>query len=762
MRIIRPLLIALSLSFVLCPLSAKPVQIKGIPKDCKVHKPAYSQDFLNDELFASFISKGYESSEKTNLYWDVFSDRSNNVTYTSNSMDTPYSELGFKEKVRIARIRNGVALVYKANDIPSTFPQIPTGIEWAGWIPMANLIITEKVIVNDTGVPFSVLVKDKIDFDSKLKLDSKLYFNPTGKAEDISLPNCPNSIFYAVEQEGDFVLLATDPDISDASHIYGWMKWDDVQIWKTRIALEPTWDILDNAFFSQSDHTSLIQGANEETIGSIDFVRGQDGAKFTPEYRRLPSGSWRYPIIYNTPDFSLCAIPGQSSFLNNPSLRIPVLAGQDASEDSFNLVPDSSDEGINIMFVIDGSRLYEPFFPILAERLSLLGNANGLSRIKAGALIYHDSRSGENMTELHELTKPDDASLYEFIDMGGLYGFKDNLSEAPLLTALDEVIDNAGFDAQAQNFIILIGGRGDSSDSHLIPSGIAQRLSDGNIGLYALQVQNNSGTAAYRLFGYLLDDIIRQSVERKLETSVSAMCETNAEYSFITYYGDSSNSTEVFDGYQAINSGLMSEEDFDVNLEMILQRVNRSVDSSVGHSANLSSAYPQFFRTGTLESVWNGRKPFKQVALFSSNDFDWLLTLYGRLNGMHLISLVNRDEFVSILMEYLPPFFKIEGANSYYPYNKMNEEAAAAGIKKMGLYQLLSLIEGVQVENAYPGPALKDILSPKVVSNEEFLSILADFSRRYYRLLTIRNTPALYSTYINDQTYFWIPCEDLL
>ena len=766
MKIIRFLLIAAALLLpgLLFPLSAKETSIKGIPKDCKVHKPNYTQDYLNEGLLNSFILKGYESQEKTNQYWDVFSDRSHNVTYVTNSTATPFSELGFREKVRIARIRKGFALVYKTRDESAVFPQIPADVEWKGWIPMTNLIFMEKVMVNDFGVPVSVLVSDKVGFDSRLKLNASLYYAPGGEAENIDLPNCANSIFYTIKVEGSSILLATDPDISDASHIYGWMNWDDVLIWKTRIAFEPTWDIMDNEFLFRSGHTCAINGMDDELIGNVNYVQRQGGSLFTSEYHRLPSGAWRYPVINSNSINTLCAIPGQSSYLDNPSQRIPVIANEELSDDGFYWASETQGADINIVFVMDGSRLYEPFFPILAERIKLIGNRNEHSNIKVGALIYHDARSGEYMTELQELTRPDDDALYEFVDMGGVYGFKDNLSEAPLLVALDKVIDHAGFDPLAQNFIILIGGRGDSSDSDssLSPSEIAKRLASANIATYALQVQNNSHTAAYRLFGYLLDDILRQSVERKLEASVSTQSESGLEYSFVSYYADNGSSSDVFDSYQSINNGIMSEEDFEANLELILQRINRSVDSSVDQSANLSSMYPQFFRSGIMDNKWNGRELFKQVALFSSTDFDRLLSLLSRLNEMHLISNTDRNLFFSILLDYLPPFIKIDGANVYYPYNTENESSLVAGLRKMGLYELFSVIEGIDADNAFPGQPMKNILSPKDVSDQEFLYILSDISRRYYRLLTIRNNPALYSTYINNQSYFWIPREDLL
>lgn len=757
MKITRYILIALALTCFLSPLQAKPATIKGIPKDCKVHKPPYSRNFMNAELMSMFSVKGYETSDKTNEYWDVYSDRNHNETYMSSNGDTRCDELGFREPVRIARIKNGYALVYKTNGIPSTFPQIPSDIEWKGWVPLANLVVTEKVLTNELGVPISVLIKDNVDFDSQLKLKADYYSDPFGDPEDITLPNCTNSIFYPIKTAGPFVLLATETDISDPSHIYGWMKRDNLLIWKSRIAIEPTWDILDNDFLALVKHKGEIKGENDEILGTIDYIKKQEGSKFTPETHRIHSGAWRFPVIFSTADSVSCAIPAQATFLDNPSLRIPVAVN--AAGDAFGAVADARDVDINILFVIDGSRLYEPFFPILAERIAMIENQDNPSNIKVGALIYHDARSGEHMTELFRLTRPDDAELRDFVDMGGQYGFKDNLSEAPLLAALDEAVDRAGFDSDAQNFIILIGGRGDSSDSDLIPSDIARKLAYANIGVYALQVQNNSGTAAYRLFGYLSEDILRQSVESKLETSVSIKCETNADYSFISYYADNANDTDVFDSYQSVRDGLMSENDFDLNLERILQRVNRSVDNSVGHSASLSSMYPQFFVPGKMESSWSSRKTVKEVALFSSADFDRLLDLFKRLNELYLFSSTDREAFFYILMEYLPPFLMVE--NSYYPYNKMNQPTLAASIKKMGLYQLFSLIEGIP-NNAFLGHYIKDVLSLKDVSNEEYLYILSDISRRYYRLMTIRNNPALYSTYINNQSYFWIPCEDLL
>lgn len=758
---IRSLLIAFSIAALLGPLPAKKTELKGIPKECKVHKPMYSHDFLNQELLDAYVEKNYEVSEKTNEYWVAYSDRSHNVTYVTNSTATPYSELGFKEKVRIARIRKGFALVYKTQDESAAFPQIPEDVEWKGWIPMQNLVFMDKAMVNDLGIPISVLVNDRMDFDSQLRLNAKLYFNPGMAAEPVVLPSCSNSIFYVCKTEADAVLLATDTDLTSPSHIYGWMKYEDLFMWTSRIALEPTWDGMDNDYLAKENHTSDLLGLNDERIGNVDFVQGQGGDKFMAEYHRLNFGAWRYPVMARMAGGStFCAFPGQSSFLDKPSQRIPVHANQNAS-DSFSFWDaDAREAGINIMFVIDGSRLYEPFFPILAQRISLLDNESGLPNINVGALIYHDARSGQYMTEMQELTAPSDATLFDFIDMGGTYGFKDNLSEAPLLAALDKAVNEAGFNSQAQNFVVLIGGRGDSSDSALIPSDMARKLAMNNIGLFALQVQNNPQTTAYRLFGYLMEDIMRKSVEYKFDSPVSTLLETGEEYSSISYFADSGSGAEAFDSFKSINSGLMSEEDFESHLESILQWINSSVESSMDHSASLASMYPQFFRGGYVDVTWNGREQFKSVALYSLTEFDRLISMFARLHEMHLAHSADRELFYSILVDYLPPFVKF--GTYYYPYDKKNVSDLDAGLKKMGLYQVFSLIEGVVDSSSYAGPLMKDILSPKDVTDKEFMFLLSDFSRRYYRLLTIRNNPELYRTYINNQSYFWIPCDDLL
>ena len=55
----RSLLFAFSIWCLLCLVAAKPVTIKGIPKDCKVHKPAYSAQFLHKEILSLFVVKDY-------------------------------------------------------------------------------------------------------------------------------------------------------------------------------------------------------------------------------------------------------------------------------------------------------------------------------------------------------------------------------------------------------------------------------------------------------------------------------------------------------------------------------------------------------------------------------------------------------------------------------------------------------------------------------------------------------------------------------
>ena len=724
------------LGFASVPILAKdPLKIKGTTKQCEVTRPALVSTKIDVASYAKFVSDGYESSIPflPETYWDAYSDRDDNTTYTSQSGDVAVSSLEFGQMVRIAKIKKGYALVFLPDD-SAVCPALPQNVVWKGWIPMSNLVVYPRSMSTSLGWDIKALFHDDMKERPGEALDIRVYSNPAADSNPQTVPESGQTFFYPVKEDGNRVLLSRTSVITGTGDLYGWVSRSDVSLWRSRIALEPTWNAVDAKYFHDSGIGSELTTSKSDPRpqGSIVFGENEDDP-YDPEAYRTLAGEWRFPMLSFDTDGYLMSVPGTSKVLSEPSQTISV-----RSDDGLQY---SQNAPVNLCVVIDGSRIYEPFFPILAETLSRIPDNYGVSAdVRCCAIIYHDPRTGDKMIESSAMTAPEDPALFDFIDQGGEYGFKDNLSDSPLLSAIDLAADRMS--AGTGNYIIVIGGRGDSSDA-TTPREIAEKLAMTGTHLYAIHVQNNTSISSYRLFSYLIEDILRSSVGqtvREIYGSDVMVRTSEDDFATVTGFSLGKKDLELFDGMCGVRSGQMTEDEFTRILEDLISVV------MTGGSDQPSSTGPQFFRTVFTPAVQDDRQLYSRVAIYTEEELDNLISLYSIFNELRLHRPADRQSFVNHCTSIL------EGMG-----------VGTANLKEAGYRDVFAIADGIELDpNVYSGAKLKSIESDKIVTPAEYLGILSEISENYARLLRVRSLPAAYSTIINDEVYYWVPLDDLL
>lgn len=732
-KIISYSLMALLALNVIIPLEAKgPLKVKGTPKDCDAYKPMSVSNRMDANGVESFIQNGYGQQENGVIggYWDVISDRDGNTTYVNASADVPYSTLQFGEKVRIAKIKKGFALVYPVSDSTITYPSIPADIEWKGWVPMSNLVYLDHTLTSPLGCDVKILFSDMMENDPGHHLDAELYYKPSSDSSVLRLPVTNGTFFYQIKSEKGMELLAKK-NVTTQESILGWVKSENVLKWNDRISIEPTWNPLTALSLADSCVSAVIQGiGNDSQIGSISFSKPLRDP-YNPDNYRQFAGRWRLPVIYSDMENYRCAVPGTSDFLDRPSWQIKV------HEDAINT---DSVPTANLVFVIDGSRIYEPFFPILAEKIQELPNlCRGSINAKVAAVIYHDVRTNDKSIEAHPLTDPSDPSLFDFIDQGGEYGFKDNLSDSPLISAIEHASNLT--ETSGDNYIIIIGGRGDSSDGSV--QELVEELCSKNVHLFGLHVQNIPTASSYRLFTYLLEDIQRSiaSVRSEIQFNegVSSSRTEWDELSNLTTYSCLRNGWSPFEGIIDIRSGILSEDDYAMYIDQVLSKIINNTSSS----QEVVSSYPVYFRKAILPKMSAGKVLFKETVLYSEKELDAMIQLFNEITTA--CNSGERESLHSTLSKIAM------------------EKLSVSAVKDCLIWNILESVEGIKhMEPYYPGPRLHDIQSDKTVSDAEFNIITDKISQTYRKLMRFQSLPYQYSTIINDERYFWIPLEDLL
>ena len=128
-----------------------------LPEKCQVFYPEvllssvvlYERQAAALERSSDF---GQSKAPRNMTFWVVYSDRDDNVTYTTPEGSTRYKILALNEQLRIAQIKNGYALVYSEPQSDIAYPMISQYAECKGWIPMKHLLIWHSCPANDAGI----------------------------------------------------------------------------------------------------------------------------------------------------------------------------------------------------------------------------------------------------------------------------------------------------------------------------------------------------------------------------------------------------------------------------------------------------------------------------------------------------------------------------------------------------------------------------------------------------------------------------------
>ena len=128
------------------------------------------------------------------------------------------------------------------------------------------------------------------------------------------------------------------------------------------------------------------------------------------------------------------------------------------------------------------------------------------------------------------------------------------------------------------------------------------------------------------------------------------------------------------------------------------------------------------------------------------------------------------DEEIACLMEKLRPVMSAANTGERKAYIEALKELARAMIPDItpqemdekDVKEILSLVAGLNVKTgSLGGRTLIQIQNNKIVGDDEFDGIIADFRNRYNRLQKIRETKYGFSVERNKKTWYWIPVEDL-
>ena len=780
----------------------------SLPPKCSVFRPqVLNKNILTDTEAKELLrSANYGQTFDTKTFWTAYSDRADNVTYSGPSMSSSrFSSLAFNETVRIASIKNNMALVYVEKK-QTDYPKISDAAVTKGWIPMSHLLLWQSCPTNSKGIYNKALLCINLDNAKDVKNIGYGYYAPDKSAGKDVLSTDMN-FYFIMKKENGMALLARqskmDGQYSDQVLFY-WVPEQSYVPWNQRSCLEPTWKHEDVEYFA-SKNIQVNIFANKNLTGSAISHIGYH-KKESPTYKqylyRMDGNSLRFPIlddggnaIYNMSTFS--TIGGKAAGTEE---RDPISEADKKLKAKLERI-----SHINLGIVIDGTSSMEPYYPAVKEAIKegLLYFAKG-AKIKVGVVIFRDYADGEKgLVEVMPLTPSSNMSrLNSFLDTGGSYGIKSSPSDKTQTEALycgmNTALEKLAFNKEESNILLVVGDCGnDASDTKYSKETIIKNLVAKNVSLMGFQVQNRN-VVAYSSFNDQLTDMIRRSLLGNYKAyDPKIVVRARQTKNGFDYYGNVTPQIYVANHISSdpsVNGGKMDPKKLSENMINSIggfaQAIKERIDIlTVGIQANNSQiSTAGLYKKGS--SVQGGDIQIAEAylreilgegyaeAMKGSNA---LLNFRGYAKRQDVsgrdffkpVIFISSEEFDDLLKRMAPVYeaAKVSAANDRTPYieaMKALVKSFAPGMSdadmaKLDNSQITRMIEGLnEAATSLREYRLDDISNKTVISNAKYMSIVTSFTKKYENLRRIRQSKAYqYVKEFNGSRYYWVPIEDL-
>lgn len=768
--------------------------------DAQPTMPDKCQVFYPDILLSSVVLRdtdaialenssdfGQSKAPRNKTFWVVYSDRDDNVTYDAPGNGKKYSSLALNDRLRIAQLKNGYALVYSEPQADIAYPMISQFAECKGWIPMKNLLLWHSCPADDADIYQKALLCVNLD-ETAGSETGKLYRNPKNKSKcDVLTTNM--EFYFVMKREDNLALLARNHTLDGRSDnvLLGWVATQSYVEWNQRSCLEPTWDKRDVEYFADEGVViDIYDMSKDKCVTQIPFKRKEVTGN-DPHMYRMRNDQLRFPIL----DGSTAEQYNCSTFGTAGGAPTVVSGDEDDKQSPLGYSEEKLQQmtNINIGIVIDGTSSMEPFYPAVKEAIK--EGAKFFSdkfSVKVGIVIYRDYKDGEFVTEKFPLTRPENPNLSKWLDTGGKYGIKSNSGDRTLEEAMYEginvALDQLGFNPDQSNLLLVVGDCGnDREDTKYTANEIINKLVDKNVHMMGFQVRKGEEDA-FKLFNNQLQEILYKSLKKKYSnlnwTGQLQMKNTADGWMLVNdvksnlFIGSHSMPQS---GQQQIQLGKLSKlmqesimycsESVSTQINLVSSWQNKGFNrSDIDSGIDLNEEYLKWklgeeryeeykksnslmtFKGYSNRNHRSGRMFFKPVVFISSDELNTLIERLAPVNSATVMQNNDRRPYVNAmkaLVQSMDPSITDERINQY------------------GVNEIMKMIAGLnEAAGALKGDyTIAEIADPQAVSNVEYLSLVQAFSRKYKGLQRLKAMQYKYTYTINGLKYYWLPVEDL-
>lgn len=785
-----------------CSLSAVAQKI-ALPDKVSVFLPSCLNTTLVEESNLNKISKennyGQLSSNGVKIPWDVYSDRSKNPAYFKpNKSSDIATELDFNQKVRIAKIENGFALVYEEPNIGGTsYPNVSMDAQnkgALGWVPMDNLLLWGSCPANEFGILSKALLVYNLN-KSTSGNNFQRYLNPITKDGATDIDYDVNFYFIMKRSSNGMVLLATEAKMEGDTDqvLYGWVNEASYTPWNQRSCLEFNWKYRDLEAGLNGDSVGFFADKDfNEVAANYHKYSLSDDTKVGKE-KRSSGNILRLPILENkTGNDDIYHItyfaPSNGTMSYDEAAKV-----QQESMDAKNVVVENIKK-MNLIIVVDGTQSMEPHFKSLygAIKKACDKYADAKYKVKLGLVIYRDYKDVLNgdscYVEYVPMSPMNDTRLFETFETGGKYGIRSSLHDdyaevlyEGLYTALDT--EKMKYSKEESNLIIVVGDCGNRWDDPRSPTidDIKEKAYANKVNLISFQVHNMESDRTNAWYDYTdqMYDLILSITDRHYSNAkLSGEFEMSADGTGYDYkvnegksfYVASMRSPELGQSMpidelenlindnvllftHAINTKISVVNNAFSNYRSTLASGNQRIDRGWLDS-NLDSMTRKLFKERDMLVALDGYTPkkskkgldfYKPVIFIEHGEFDKLLSQFRKVYEAAK-NTDNREQYINAMKQLLV---------SLVP--DMTQEE----LNKQGSAFIRKLISGLNESTGALNRSFEEIADESIVSKIEFNKIIQEFRVKFQTLENIYKRKYEYTFRSNNQVYYWIPFDDL-
>lgn len=781
-------------------------QVPDLPAQCEVWLPkSIDKEVINKKDAYALLRAPHGQSpvpaEKS--YWIVFSDREQNPAYQAPRKGAEVcSTLRFNERLIIAKIKSGYALVY-SEPKAEKYPYISSAAESKGWVPLDHLLLWTKGLSDDADISYKAVICANLDVSGS-DTEGKLYKSPTGSV--VGQLRTDMHFYFIMKEEGQKVLLGHYASLATDSErgLYGWVDDNSYVPWNQRTCLEPTWDRSNVEWFAKngkkwqvfSDKTKMRGEAPAEAAFSSTKTRNvPDQYSSEYKYRTMPANRLRYPILEGcTDDLYRCSsfgTLGEKSEVENVDAEV--------REAIANI---KNTEIINIGIVIDGTSSMKPYFEsvknAIVEGCKYFGTNN---QVNVAVAIYRDKEDGQYIFESFPsaggfTNNPNNQNLKRFLDTGGKYGVKSVAKgeTESVYYGIKTAVEKFNFNPKQSNLLLVVGDCGDNGKMGVKREELIDLLAEEKISLMAFQVRNKAGDA-YQTFNTQMTYIMKQSLQRRYENqaalrgNVSKAAVVKAEQlkdgSGWDIYNGNESAHDLYRYMHRRNPAL--GKDMDVKqltsiMENTIGQWNerikylRGMAQNVVDGAGFESNYDgDGILTDALVDLFGGdRDRYERIkranSLTSFRGYTYKREPASNRELYKVVVFLPAPE-LKTLVSKLEPVYRVarNRSNDRRPYYEAMTTLAGTliaqdEIKDVKYKEIIAKVFGLDdATTELGGPSLADIVDPNAVSQQEYLNLVNKMKVSYEKLLRIMGEeyPFIYETAGSSDKYYWLPSEYL-